>query len=136
MAASPTPPKPRGCWPRFWSWLRRRPARAADAAPAGAVHAVRLEPSGRVLRVAAGQSVLEAALAAGLPFPHQCKAAMCRSCRCTLQAGRIASRKPQHPPLSLDEQAQGLILACQTEPRSDLVIAVEARGNRPIPPAP
>ena len=135
MAASPTPPKPRGRRPRFWSWLRRRPAQAA-AAPAGAVHAVRLEPSGRVLRVAAGQSVLEAALAAGLPFPHQCKAAMCRSCRCTLQAGRIASRKPQHPPLSLDEQAQGLILACQTEPRSDLVIAVEARGNRPIPPAP
>lgn len=89
-------------------------------------------PSGRVLLVRADQTVLEAALAERLPFPHQCKAARCSSCRCRLLAGHVAERRPMAPPLTAAARADGEILACQAEPRSDLRIVVDARGNRPI----
>ncbi len=113
--------------------FRRRQRKRSKAELAE--YTVTLLPSARELRVREDQSVLEAALAAGLPFPHQCKAALCRSCRCRLQKGEVHLRKPVCPPLTPDEVEAGLILACQAEPRADLCIHVEARGNRPIPPA-
>ena len=50
---------------------------------------VRIEPHGRVIRVRAGQPVLEAALAAGLNLPHSCKSGHCSSCRARLCEARI-----------------------------------------------
>lgn len=112
-------------------WWDRLRSRFAGALPV-ARHTVVLLPSGRELSVREDQTVLEAALDAGLPFPHQCKAAMCTSCRCELLSGQVAPRKPMVPPLSDAQDAAGLILACQCEPRSELRIHVEARGNRAI----
>ncbi|HYL00930.1 MAG TPA: 2Fe-2S iron-sulfur cluster-binding protein [Steroidobacteraceae bacterium] len=88
-------------------------------------HSVRIEPHGRTLRVAAGEPVLQAALAAGLNLPHSCKSGHCSSCRARLVAGEI--HYPNGRPLGVTdaEAASGLVLLCQARPRSDLV--VEAR---------
>lgn len=88
-------------------------------------HQVRIEPHGRTLRVAAGQALLEAALAAGLNLPHSCKSGHCGSCRARLREGAI--RYPHGLPLGISpEQAQaGEVLLCQARAESDLT--VEAR---------
>ena len=88
-------------------------------------HSVRIEPHGRTLKVAAGQPLLEAALAAGLNLPHSCKSGHCGSCRARLLAGQI--RYPGGRPLGLSaaEQDSGYLLLCQARAASDLT--VEAR---------
>ena len=86
---------------------------------------VRVEPHARTLRASATQSVLEAALAAGLNLPHSCKSGHCGSCRARLLAGQI--RYPGGRPLGLtpEEEQSGYILLCQARAASDLT--VEAR---------
>ncbi|HEX4647778.1 MAG TPA: 2Fe-2S iron-sulfur cluster-binding protein, partial [Steroidobacteraceae bacterium] len=88
-------------------------------------HEVRIEPHGRTLRVAAGQAVLEAALATGLNLPHSCKSGHCGSCRARLRQGAI--HYPNGLPLGITrEQAEaGEVLLCQARAASDLT--VEAR---------
>jgi CDP-4-dehydro-6-deoxyglucose reductase len=88
-------------------------------------HSVRIEPHGRTLKVASGEPVLQAALAAGLNLPHSCKSGHCSSCRARLVAGEVYY--PNGRPLGItEEEAQsGQVLLCQARPRSDLV--VEAR---------
>lgn len=88
-------------------------------------HGVRIEPHGRTIHVAAGQPVLEAALAAGLNLPHSCKSGHCGSCRARLRSGQIGY--PNGVPLGITaaEHAAGQVLLCQARAHSDLV--VEAR---------
>jgi CDP-4-dehydro-6-deoxyglucose reductase len=88
-------------------------------------HNVRIEPHGRTLRVAAGEPVLQAALAAGLNLPHSCKSGHCSSCRARLLAGEIHYPNGRPPGVTAEEAANGQVLLCQARPRSDLV--VEAR---------
>ncbi len=66
------------------------------------------------------QSVLDAALAAGLNLPHSCKTGNCNLCRARLIGGSI--RYPHGRPLGLTEQdaADGTILICQARAESDL----------------
>lgn len=87
--------------------------------------AVRITPHGKSVRVHSDQTVLDAALAAGLNLPHSCKSGHCSSCRARLLAGEI--EYPNGPPLGLTaaEAAGGQVLLCQARPLADLV--VEAR---------
>ncbi|HEY2808010.1 MAG TPA: 2Fe-2S iron-sulfur cluster-binding protein [Steroidobacteraceae bacterium] len=86
---------------------------------------VRIEPHGRTVPVAAGQALLEAALAAGLNLPHSCKSGHCGSCRARLLAGAVSYPAARPPGITPAEQAQGYILLCQARAQADL--AVEAR---------
>jgi CDP-4-dehydro-6-deoxyglucose reductase, E3 len=85
-------------------------------------HSVRIDPHARTLHVPAAQTVLEAALAAGLNLPHSCKSGHCGSCRARLVAGEI--RYPHGRPLGLsaDEERSGQVLLCQARALSDLVV--------------
>jgi CDP-4-dehydro-6-deoxyglucose reductase len=88
-------------------------------------YTVRIEPHGRTLKVAENQSVLEAALAAGLNLPHSCKSGHCGSCRARLLSGDIAYPRGRTAGLTEQEAREGYVLLCQAPPRSDL--RIEAR---------
>jgi CDP-4-dehydro-6-deoxyglucose reductase, E3 len=92
-------------------------------------HSVRIEPHNRTLRVAAGQPVLQAALAAGLNLPHSCKSGHCSSCRARLVAGDIHYPNGRPPGLTEDEARNGQVLLCQAQPRSDLVVEARLIAN-------
>lgn len=86
---------------------------------------VRIEPHGRVIRVRAGQPVLEAALAAGLNLPHSCKSGHCSSCRARLRTGEVSYPGVRPAGITPAEEEAGNILLCQARPKTDLVL--EAR---------
>jgi len=88
-------------------------------------HLVRIEPHGRTIPVAPGQSVLDAALAAGLNLPHSCKSGHCGSCRARLCEGEIEYPLGAPAGLSAEEMRSGFVLLCQARPQTDL--RVEAR---------
>jgi CDP-4-dehydro-6-deoxyglucose reductase, E3 len=73
--------------------------------------------------VSAGENVLAAALAAGIPLPHSCRAGRCASCKAGLLSGVIAYPDDRLPPgIAAAEAARGEVLLCQAQPRSDLRI--------------
>jgi ferredoxin len=82
---------------------------------------VTLRPGGESFGAAADQTVLLAGLAAGIALPWSCRTGTCRSCISRLIEGRIEHRIPW-PGLSAEEKAEGFILPCVAEARSDLTI--------------
>lgn len=83
--------------------------------------------------VAANQSVLQAALEAGVDFPHSCKVGTCTMCRCKLTAGRVKIIRDFSYVLSAAEVRDGYILACQSKvrPGDHISLEVELETDRP-----
>jgi CDP-4-dehydro-6-deoxyglucose reductase len=85
--------------------------------------------------VAAGQNVLAAALASGLPLPYSCRAGRCATCKATLLAGTIAYPGDVLPPGIVSAEAmKGEVLLCQAQPRSHLVVLTRVVGSAPPRP--
>jgi ferredoxin len=80
-----------------------------------------LQPLGCALPVAAGQSLLESALAAGLKLRSSCRNGTCRACLAQLLQGQVNYRV-DWPGLSSDEKEQGWTLPCVALPLSDVVL--------------
>ncbi|HEX6141638.1 MAG TPA: 2Fe-2S iron-sulfur cluster-binding protein, partial [Geminicoccaceae bacterium] len=68
-------------------------------------------------------TILDAAIEAGLPYPHGCRAGNCGSCRSRLLDGRVAMDDYAAEALSDQEVEDGLILACRATPLSDVRVA-------------
>jgi len=83
-----------------------------------------LVPGELRLQVKGGTKLLDAALAAGLDWPHDCRVGSCGTCRCRLRSGQTKALTDFSYTLSNDEIRAGMILACQTRLKSDVVIDV------------
>ena len=82
--------------------------------------------------MSAGEKVLGAALAEGIPLPHSCRAGRCATCKARLISGEIAYPDDRLPPgIVAAEAARGEVLLCQAQPRSDLVIESRRATLRP-----
>lgn len=90
---------------------------------------LRIVPGGWQVPVAPGQSLLEAAQAAGLRLPRSCRNGSCRACRCRLTAGAVRYRV-DWPGLLAEEHAEGWVLPCVALAEGDVVI--EAPAARPV----
>lgn len=85
---------------------------------------VQLTPGQATLTVSKDESILQAALREGLPFPHNCRVGGCGECKCRLVSGQVKEMTDKSYLLSAEELQQHYILACQSRPRSDLVVEV------------
>lgn len=74
--------------------------------------------AGCALPVVEGETVLETLLAAGFDIPNGCRAGSCQSCVMQRVSGEVDAAAQQG--LKDSWQAQGLFLACQCRPASDL----------------
>lgn len=93
--------------------LRPRVPATAAASAGGNGHeglCVRLQRRGRVITVRPGQSILEAAEAAGEEIPSLCREGVCGTCRVRLTEGEA------------EPAEEGMILACVARPRSNCVV--------------
>ena len=103
--------------------FRRRNARPAT---------VRVEPFGWEFEVEPGQTVLQAALARGLPWPSRCRVGSCTTCRCRLLDGEVRALTDSSYVLSREQLAARVILACQTQPRGAIRVHLE-RAKATLP---
>lgn len=86
---------------------------------------VQVQPSGREFTADPQQTVLDAALAAGVTLAHGCRDGTCGTCKARVLSGRIEQGPHAQAALSAEEAGRGLALLCCAHARDDLV--VEAR---------
>ncbi|MGI9132874.1 MAG: 1,2-phenylacetyl-CoA epoxidase subunit PaaE [Rhodoferax sp.] len=97
----------------------RQAAVASPVAPARAdstALTLVLDGKQHALQLAADQSVLDAALAAGLDLPYSCKGGVCCTCRANVMQGSVQMDK--NFGLENWEMAQGFVLSCQARATS------------------
>ena len=83
------------------------------------------EINGRSITVGPKETLLQAALRQGIDFPHRCRVGGCGTCRCRLAAGEVRTLTDASYLLSATDLRKGFILACQSQPRSDVRIEVD-----------
>jgi CDP-4-dehydro-6-deoxyglucose reductase/ferredoxin-NAD(P)+ reductase (naphthalene dioxygenase ferredoxin-specific) len=71
-----------------------------------------------------GQTILDAALALDLPYPHGCTAGNCGACKSDALSGEIDLLPHSEFALTPAEAAAGMILACRAVPWSDCEVAL------------
>jgi ferredoxin-NAD(P)+ reductase (naphthalene dioxygenase ferredoxin-specific) len=69
-------------------------------------------------------TILDAALAAGVPYPYGCRSGDCGSCKSRLLSGEVTMEGYYAPEaLTAAEREAGLILACRASPLTDVAVA-------------
>jgi CDP-4-dehydro-6-deoxyglucose reductase len=95
---------------------------------------VTVTPSGRQFSCDADETILSAALRAGVGLPYGCKNGACGSCKGKMIAGQVEHGGHQQKALSESEEAQGMSLFCCAKPQSDITIEVrEIQGSDEFP---
>lgn len=69
-----------------------------------------------------GETILDAALKAGVPYPHNCRSGECGECKTKLVSGEVQQDPCCAEALSQTERADGLVLACRCRPKTDIVV--------------
>ena len=75
------------------------------------------------------QNILDAALKAGVAFPHDCRVGSCGSCACKLTNGKIKATADFSYVLDGAQLDDGMILACQSRAKTPVSIDVEIDGD-------
>src|SRR5437899_5784670 len=100
---------------------RPRPKKIIEAsAPPRAIASLIIDGKRREVPVAEEESILDAALRAGMDLPFACKGGMCSTCRAKLVEGD--ARMEVNYSLEPWELKAGFILTCQARPCSDRVV--------------
>jgi ring-1,2-phenylacetyl-CoA epoxidase subunit PaaE len=97
----------------------RRPAPSASAPPAATATIIH-DGASHIVPVAEGETVLDAALRAGLGLPWSCHGGMCSTCRARVTEGTV--RMDVNFSLEPWETASGYALTCQAHPTSPHVV--------------
>jgi ferredoxin len=93
-------------------------------------HRLTVANTGRVVDCAADQTILEAAVAAGIDFPYACATGNCGTCTSRLDAGTVVLLPHGDAALSPQQVQAGQTLACRARPRSDLAVTWLGRDGR------
>ncbi|MCL4725432.1 MAG: 2Fe-2S iron-sulfur cluster binding domain-containing protein, partial [Rhodocyclaceae bacterium] len=95
---------------------------------------VTLHPSGHEFQVEGADTVLEAALKAGLAINYGCSNGNCGLCKARVVSGQVEKVRPHDYRLSEAEKGQGYVLLCANAPLGDLVVeALENAESGDIP---
>jgi len=89
------------------------------------MYQVTVEPTGDVVEVEEGQTILDASLRQGVWLPFACGHGTCATCKCQLLEGDVDPGNASPFALMDMERDEGKILACCAIPESDLVIEAD-----------
>ncbi|NNU81759.1 2Fe-2S iron-sulfur cluster binding domain-containing protein [Halovulum dunhuangense] len=78
---------------------------------------------GRTITVPDGQTILSAALAEGIDYPHGCKSGRCGNCKSRLASGEVDLLDHSRFALPPEERDSGLILPCRAVPKGPVSVA-------------
>ena len=92
------------------------------AAPSTTPFQITVQPSGRTFSANAGESLLAAAIRAGVGLPYGCKDGACGSCKCQKLEGEVVHGPHQAKALSKAEAQAGWVLTCCGVAQSNVVL--------------
>ena len=81
---------------------------------------------GRSFDCPTGDTLLRAALRAGVPATYECNSGGCGTCKYTLRAGSVHQLDPDAPGLTPRDKRKGKMLGCQSIPLSDCQVSLVA----------
>ena len=93
------------------------------------MHTITLSPGGQTFPAEDHETVLAAAVRAGLVIPYGCKNGACGSCKGTIVSGTVDYGKYQEKALPAAEREQGKALFCQATPLSDCTLEARVVGK-------
>ncbi|WP_343732167.1 CDP-6-deoxy-delta-3,4-glucoseen reductase [Duganella sp.] len=95
---------------------------------------ITVQPSGHQFSCEEDETILAAAMRAGIGLPYGCKNGACSSCKGKVVAGAVRHKAHQERALTKDEEAAGYALFCCATTEADLVIEVrEVAGSDDYP---
>jgi benzoate/toluate 1,2-dioxygenase reductase component len=83
----------------------------------------------RFIECRPGETVAEASYRVGINIPLDCRDGACGTCKCRVEAGEYDGGSYIEDALTEEEAAEGLALACQMRPKTDLVVAIAASSQ-------
>ena len=93
---------------------------------------VTIRPSGHEFFVEGSDTLLEAALRAGVSLEYGCSNGNCGECRARLISGKVMKVRPHDYVLRQDEKDAGMILLCSCAAVNDVVIEANVAGAHDI----
>ncbi len=84
---------------------------------------VKIAQWGESVEVDDDQTLLEAALEQGVPYPHGCRSGNCGACKSRLYAGSVEMEPYSDFALTDEEKESGFVLACRSHPQENLEVA-------------
>jgi CDP-4-dehydro-6-deoxyglucose reductase len=94
---------------------------------------VEVRPSGHEFYVEGNDTILEAALKAGIPLNYGCSNGNCGDCKVRLVSGQVKKSHPHDLVLKESEKAEGAFLMCSYTAVTDIVIEAGVAGADDIP---
>jgi CDP-4-dehydro-6-deoxyglucose reductase, E3 len=95
---------------------------------------VTLKPSGHSYQASPDETLLQAALNAGLTIPYGCRNGACGACKSKVLEGRVDCADALPHALSAEDMAAGFALTCCARPLSDVTLEVrEVISQNDIP---
>ena len=76
-----------------------------------------------------GETVADASYRVGINIPLDCRDGACGTCKCRVQSGEFDPGDYIEDALTEEEAAEGLALACQMRPKTDLVVDIFASSE-------
>ncbi len=95
-------------------------------------YSVTIQGWDQAVTVEMGQTILEAAIAQGVPYPHGCRSGNCGACKSDLIAGEVELAAYSEFALLAEEKSAGQILACRAVPWSDCEVALIQEVDRKV----
>ena len=84
---------------------------------------VKVRGTDKTLTMGGDETILEAALEAGIDYPFGCQSGNCGACKSRLLAGKVEMSDYSEYALTDEEREQGQILACSSVPVADCDVA-------------
>jgi phenol hydroxylase P5 protein len=97
---------------------------------------VTIDPIGETIAVEAGQTLLDAALRAGVYLPHACGHGLCGTCKVTILEGEIDHGAASPFALMDIEREEGKCLACCATALSDITLEADIEEDPDAKPHP
>lgn len=91
---------------------------------------VMIANTGARFTCAEDQTVLQAAVGAGVDYPYTCATGNCAACISAVRSGEVSMLPYSDNALSLAQAADGRILACRARPLSDVEVIWLGRGRK------
>ncbi|OFX00785.1 MAG: hypothetical protein A3D94_17715 [Alphaproteobacteria bacterium RIFCSPHIGHO2_12_FULL_66_14] len=93
-------------------------------------HRLTIANARQTIDCAANQTILEAAIAAGIDYPYACATGNCGTCTSRLDFGKVTLLPRNDACLSPQQIKARQTLACRARPRSDLTVTWLSRAER------